>query len=68
MTDVQKIIQKALKKSGHTRYWLAKNSGVRVATVYSVIDGTAGVSLKSLGKMLDALGLEIRAKGKRDGR
>jgi len=64
MTDVRKEIQKALKRSGNTRYWLAKQTGIRPATVYSLIDGNSGINLKSLGKVLDVLGLEIRPKGK----
>jgi predicted transcriptional regulator len=62
MTNVRKSITKALKGSGKTRYWLAKKTGIRVGTVYKYMTGDADLKSEAVGKMMDALGLEIRAK------
>jgi len=64
MTDVRKEIAKGLKRSGKTGYWLAKKTGVRLGTVYDYLNGKTDMTGKLLGKMIDALGLEIRPKGK----
>lgn len=65
MTDVRKELQRALKRSGKTRYWLAKKSGVRLGTVYDYMSGKNDMTGAIIAKLMEALDLEIRPKGKR---
>jgi hypothetical protein len=64
--DVRAEIKKALKRSGKTRYWLAKKAGIRLGTVYAYMGEDQDMNGEYIGKLLDALGLEIRQKRKND--
>lgn len=58
---VQKVITKRLKTLGKSRLWLAEQIDVRPATVYDFMSG-ADTKVKTLEKIMTALGLELRAK------
>ncbi len=54
---LRKAIRSALKKKDWTHYRLAKESGLRVSTVDTAIDGKGEVHYSTACKMLAALGV-----------
>ena len=64
-------LRRAVRESGMTRYALSKTTGVSQAVLCRFVAGTAGMSLDSIDRLMDVLGLEIRprkrARGKHDG-
>lgn len=62
--DVRKAILERLSAIGKSRNWLAAQSGLRIATVYEYLAGDKDVWAEKAERMLTALDLEIRPKGK----
>jgi hypothetical protein len=60
-------LRRAVRESEATRYALSKTTGISQAVLCRFVAGTAGMSLESIDKLMDALGLEIRPR-KRKGR
>ena len=59
MDDVLKQIRNAIEASGETRYRLWKATGIGQSHLSRLMRGEAGLSVKNLEKLADALGLEI---------
>lgn len=62
MTDLRRELEKALKRSRKSKYWLAKESGVALRTVYDYFNKRSDMTGKLLGRLLDALNLELRER------
>jgi len=59
MGDVLDEIRKAIEASGKTRYRLWKETGIDQSHLSRLMKGEAGLSVASLEKLAEALGLEI---------
>jgi hypothetical protein len=60
-------LRRAVRESEATRYALSKTTGISQAVLCRFVAGTAGMSLESIDKLMDALNLEIRPR-KRKGK
>ncbi len=52
-------IRRAIRSSGITRYAIAKATGIGQSTLSRFVRGQGGLSLDTLDKLADLLGLEI---------
>lgn len=64
MMDVRAEIRRALKRSGKTRYWLAKQAGIPVGTVYAYLGKEQDMGGRYIGRLMDVLGLKIVPRGR----
>ena len=55
-------LRRAVRESEATRYALSKTTGISQAVLCRFVAGTAGMSLDSIDKLVDALNLEIRPR------
>ena len=55
-------LRRAVRESEATRYALSKTTGIDQAVLCRFVGGTAGMSLESIDKLMDALNLEIRPR------
>jgi hypothetical protein len=60
-------LRTAVRESEASRYQISKETGIDQATLSRFVAGTAGMSLDSVDRLMDALGLEIRPR-KRKGK
>jgi len=58
-------LRKAIKASGKTRYRIAKESGIAQSQLSRLMSRQRGLSIESLAKLADCLGLEITTRPKR---
>jgi transcriptional regulator with XRE-family HTH domain len=65
MAKLLKAIRRAIQASGHTRYAIHKATGIDQGQLSKLMKGQAGLSLESLEKLADYLGLEIVIRSKR---
>ena len=61
-TDLAKQLRVAFRRSGLSRFALARRSGVSYSCVHRFIGGDRDVTATTLSKLADVLGLELRAK------
>jgi transcriptional regulator with XRE-family HTH domain len=61
-------IRKAIEASGKTRYAIHKATGIDQGQLSKLMKGQAGLSLDTLEKLADFLGLEIIIRPKRKAR
>jgi hypothetical protein len=55
-------LRRVVRESEATRYQISKETGIDQATLCRFVAGTAGMSLESIDKLMDALGQEIRPR------
>jgi hypothetical protein len=60
-------LRRAVRESEATRYQISKQTGISQAVLCRFVAGTAGMSLDSIDKLMDALGLEIRPRRRAKG-
>ncbi len=58
-------IRKAIETSGVTRYQIAKDTGITQAQLCRLMKGKTGLSIESLERVADCLGLRIVLQPKR---
>jgi len=62
-TTLSDKMRRAILESGLSRYRIAKESGVDHAALSRFMAGKVGLSLASLDRMADVLGLDLVARG-----
>jgi transcriptional regulator with XRE-family HTH domain len=65
MAGLMSTIRKAIEASGHTRYRIAKETGIAASQLSRLVNGETGLSVESIEKLADYLGLEIVVRPKR---
>jgi transcriptional regulator with XRE-family HTH domain len=60
-------LRRAIQDSGMTRYAISVQTGIDQAVLSKFMAGKIGLSLDSVNKLMDLLGLEIRPRRKRKG-
>lgn len=55
-------LRNAIENSGKSRYLICKETGIGEATMSRFMHGTGGLSVDSLDRIADCLGLNITAK------
>jgi hypothetical protein len=55
-------LRQAVRDSDRTRYAIAKETGIDHAMLSRFVRGQAGMSLKAIDRLMECLGLEIRAR------
>jgi transcriptional regulator with XRE-family HTH domain len=68
MTKLLETVRKAIEASGKTRYAIHKATGIDQGQLSRLMKGQTGLSLESLEKLADFLGLEIIVRTKRKAR
>lgn len=70
MEQVLEQIRKAIRAGKKTRYRIAKETGIPESQLSRLMSGEKGLSIGSLERLADCLGLEIaiRPKRRRKGR
>jgi hypothetical protein len=58
-------LRRAVREGPLSRYAISKATGIDQAVLCRFAAGTAGMSLESIDKLMDALGLEIRPRKRR---
>ena len=61
-------LRQAVRDSETTRYAISQRTGIAQSTLCKFIQGERGLSLDSIDRLMDALGLEIRPRPKRKDR
>jgi hypothetical protein len=59
MSTFSEQLQEAIRGSGVSRYAIAQTTGLSQALLCRFLQGTRGLSLGTIDKLMDALGLEI---------
>lgn len=60
---IREAVLRELRRSKHTRYWLAQQLGIQRQSLYRMLDdGGQGFSTKTADAMLKILGLHITAR------
>lgn len=59
MGQIYEAIRKAIEAGGKTRYRLWKETGISQAQLSRLMSGESGLSVESLERLANALGLEI---------
>ena len=67
MSTFSEQLQEAIRQSGTSRYAIARETGLSQALLCRFLQGTRGLSLESIDKLMGVLGLEIRPR-KRGGK
>jgi len=62
MSTFSEQLQEAIRSSGTSRYAIARQTGLSQALLCRFLQGTRGLSLESIDKLMNALGLEIRPR------
>ena len=57
-------IRGAVQNCGKTRYRIAKETGIDAATLCRFVQGQVGLSMDSLDKLADCIGLHVASKHK----
>ncbi len=66
MSDTfEDALRRLIKASGMTPYELAKSANVAQSVLSRFLSGERGLNSATIGRLMDVLGLEIRAKRKR---
>ncbi len=64
MAPILDDIRKAIEASGKTRYRIAQDTGISEGQLCGLMTGTKGLSIESLERLADYLGLEVVARPK----
>jgi hypothetical protein len=56
---ITKLLQNAIRESGVSRYRISKETGIGQDVLCRFMQGKTGLSISSVDKVLDALGLEV---------
>ncbi len=64
MSRLIEAMRKAIEASGQTRYRIAKESGVSAGQLSRLVNGERGLSVESVEKLADYLGLRITIEPK----
>lgn len=59
------VIRRAIEASGKTRYRIAQDTGILQSHLSRLMRGDAGLSVDSVERLADYLGLEITIRPKR---
>jgi predicted transcriptional regulator len=59
-------LRQAIRDSEMSRYAISKKTGIAQSTLCKFLQGDRGLSLESVDKLVDALGLEIKPRRRRD--
>lgn len=62
MADLRAEILKRLAQLDKSRYWLAKRAKLDNTTVYTYLAGERDTNGENIGKMCEALGMELRPR------
>ena len=65
MDGVVEQIRKAIEMSGKTRYRIAKESGVAQSQLSRLMSGERGLSVETVERLAECLGLEIEIRSTR---
>ena len=68
MSTFSEQLQEAIRRSGTSRYVIARESGLSQALLCRFLQGTRGLSLASIDKLTDVLGLDVLVKPRERGR
>jgi transcriptional regulator with XRE-family HTH domain len=68
MSRILDEIRKAIKASGKSRYRLSKDTSIPQSQLSRLMTGEKALSIESLEKLVNALGLEIIIKPKKAGK
>jgi len=68
MAPILDDIRKAIKASGKSRYRIAQDTGISQGQLSELMAGTKGLSVESLERLADYLGLEVVTRPKRQRR
>jgi transcriptional regulator with XRE-family HTH domain len=60
MSTFSEALKEAIRSSGTSRYAIARETGLSQSLLCRFPQGTRGLSLESIDRLMDALGLEIR--------
>jgi transcriptional regulator with XRE-family HTH domain len=63
--DILDAIREAIEASGKTRYRIAKDMGLNESHLSKLMRGEAGLSVESLTKLAEYLGLELVIRPKK---
>ena len=64
MAPILDDMRHAIKTSGKTRYRIAQDTGISESQLSQLMGGTKGLSVESLERLADYLGLKIVARPK----
>jgi hypothetical protein len=65
MSTFSELLQEAIRQSGTSRYAIARETGLSQALLCRFLQGTRGLSLGTIDKLMDALELEIVIRPRR---
>jgi hypothetical protein len=65
MSTFSEQLQEAIRQSGTSRYAIARETGLSQALLCRFLQGTRGLSLESIDKLMGVLALEIRPRGRK---
>jgi transcriptional regulator with XRE-family HTH domain len=64
MSNLVDSIRQAVEASGKTRYRIAKESGVSAGQLSRLVNGERGMTVETIERLADALGLAIKLEPK----
>ena len=64
MAKLVDAIRRAVETSGKTRYRIAKESGVSAGQLSRLVNGERGMSVETIEKLADYMGLRIKIEPK----
>jgi transcriptional regulator with XRE-family HTH domain len=65
MVDVLSVIRKAIEASGQTRYRISQETGIAQSQLSRLMSGECGMSIGTVQRLADYLGLELVVRPKR---
>lgn len=65
MAGLMDAMRKAIETSGQTRYRIAKETGIAASQLSRLVNGEIVLSVESVERLAEYLGLEIVARSKR---
>jgi transcriptional regulator with XRE-family HTH domain len=65
MAGLTDAVRRAIRLSGQTRYRIAKETGIAQSQLSRLMTGETGLSVESIEKLADYLGLEIVMRPRR---
>jgi hypothetical protein len=65
MSTFSEQLQEAIRHSGASRYAIARQTGLSQALLCRFLQGTRGLSLESIDKLMGVLALEIRPRARK---
>ena len=68
MSHTLDTLRQAIEDSNESRYRIAQGSGVAASQLARLVSGERGLSIESMERLLDYLGLEIIIRPKRQKR